>query len=142
MNVSSDMNLSRFACTAVLLLGVAQAAAALVPTGTSGTTAANRGVVATTTIDVSRLPIDLQRIQSRFREGQIREQRNGLNLRYFVDVFAKAPELQLFTKEDNLEYGRAPYGGPTHNDILEVITPREYRNHGGVNLLRPNPSKK
>jgi|SRR5687767_3562601 hypothetical protein len=135
------MNLRCFACSAVLLIGVAQAAAAQVPTGTSGTTAANPGVVATT-IDVSRLPIDLQRIQSRFREGQIREQRNGLNLRYFVDVFAKAPELKLFTKEDNLEYGRAPYGGPTHSDMMEVMTPRQYRNHGGVNLLRPNPSKK
>lgn len=137
-----DMNFIRFACSAVLLFGVAQAAAAQVPTGTTGITAANPGVVATTTIDVSRLPIDLQRIQSRFREGQIREQRNGLNLRYFVDVFAKAPEIKLFTKEDNLEYGRAPYGGPTHSDILEVITPREYRNHGGVNILRPNSSKK
>jgi len=135
------MNLRCFACSAVLLIGVAQAAAAQVPTGTSGTTAANPGVVATT-IDVSRLPIDLQRIQSRFREGQIREQRNGLNLRYFVDVFAKAPELKLVTKEDNLEYGRAPYGGPTHTDMMEVMTPREYRNHGGVNLLRPNPPKK
>ena len=134
------MNLRCFACSAVLLIGVAQAAAAQVPTGTSGTTAANPGVVATT-IDVSRLPIDLQRIQSRFREGQIREQRNGLNLRYFVDVFAKAPELKLFTKEDNLEYGRAPYGGPTHSDMMEVMTPRQYRNPGGVNLLRPNAKK-
>ena len=104
-----NMNLNCLACSAVLLFGVAQAAAAQVPTGTSGTTAANQGVFATTTIDVSRLPIDLQRIQSRFRQGQIREERSGLNLRYFVDVFAKAPELKLFTKEDNLEYGRAPY---------------------------------
>lgn len=135
------MNFSRFACSAVLLVGVAQAASAQVPTGTSGSMAANPGVVATT-IDVSRLPIDLQRIQSRFRQGQIREERNGLNLRYFVDVFAKAPELKLFTREDNLEYGPAPYGGPTHRDMMEVMTPREYRNHGGVNLLRPNPSKK
>ena len=135
------MNLNCFACSAVLLFGVAQAAAAQVPTGTSGATAANPGVVATTTIDVSRLPIDLQRIQRRFREGQIREERSGLNLRYFVDVFARAPEIKLFTKEDNLEYGRAPYGGPTHADIMEVITPREYRNHGGVNLLRPYAKK-
>jgi len=94
------------------------------------------------TIDVSRLPIDLRRIERQFRQGQIREERNGLNLSYFVDVFARAPQLKIVTKEDNLEYGQAPYGGPTHRQMLEAMTPREYRNHGGVNILAPNPRKR
>ena len=106
------MNFSRFACTAVLVLGVAQAAGGAVcaAVGTSGRTAAAPAAVAT--IDVSRLPIDLRRIERQFRQSQIREERNGLNLRYFVDVFAKAPKLVIITKEDNVEYGPAPYGGP------------------------------
>jgi hypothetical protein len=142
------MNFSRIAWTSVALLslflaGTAQTAAAqsAEPTGTSGSTRATPGVVATT-IDVSRLPISLQNIERRFRQGQVREERDGLNLRYFVDVFAKAPNIVLFTKEDNLAYGQVPHSAPTHSDMLEMMTPREYRNHGGVNILNPNPKKK
>jgi hypothetical protein len=144
------MNFSRIArpAAAFLVLGVAltgtagtAAAQSGQPTGMSGVTSATPGVVATT-IDVSRLPIDLKRIEQRFRQGQIREERDGLNLRYFVDVFAKAPNIVLFTKEDNLQYGQVPHSAPTHSDMLEMMTPREYRNHGGVNILDPNPKKK
>jgi len=144
------MNFSRMTRTAVVLLvlgmsfaGTARTAAAqpAQPTARSGVTAVTPGVVATT-IDVSRLPIDIKRIEQRFRQGQIREERDGLNLRYFVDVFAKAPNIVLFTKEDNLQYGGVPHSAPTHSDMLEMMTPREYRNHGGVNILDPNPKKK
>ena len=92
-------------------------------------------------IDVNRLPIDLQRIERRFRQGQIREERDGLNLRYYIDVFAVAPRIVLFTEQDNLRYGPVPYGGPTHNEMLEMMTPRPFRNHGGVNILSPNSKK-
>lgn len=135
------MNFSHIACTAVVLLGAAQGAAAQSPeqpTGTGGNS--TPGVVAT--IDVTRLPVDLQRIRQRFREGQIREERQGLNLRYFVDVFAKAPNLVILTPDDNLVYGKVPGSTPTHNDMIEQMTPREYRNHGGINILDPNSGKK
>ena len=143
MDVSTDMNFSRIVWTSVALFSLAQTVAAqsAQPTGTSGSTAVTPGVVATT-IDVSRLPIDMRRIEQRFRQGQIREERDGLNLRYFVDVFAKAPNIVLFTKEDNLLYGGVPRSAPTHSDMLEMMTPRQYRNHGGVNILDPNPKKK
>jgi hypothetical protein len=109
---------------AVLLLGAAQAAAAQsapVPTGTTG----RDGVVAV--VDVSRLPIDLRRIERRFRQTTIREERDGLNLRYFVDVYAKAPDIVLFTPEDNLLTGPVPYGAPTHREMVDMMTPREHR---------------
>ena len=133
------MNFSHFALIAVAILGVAEAAAAQdpQPKGTGGN--ATPGVVAT--IDVSRLPVDVQRIRQRFRENQVREVRNGLNLQYFIDVFAKAPNLVLLTPEDNLVYGKVPGSAPTHSDMIEQMTPREYRNHGGMNILR-DPSKK
>ena len=141
------MNFSRIARTAAALLvlglaGTARTATAQSagPTGTSGSTAATPGVVAT--IDVSRLPISLQNIEKRFRQGQIREERNGLNLRYFVDVFAKAPNIVLFTKEDHLECGLVPNSAPSHRDMVEMMTPREFRNHGGHNILDRNPSAK
>ena len=144
------MNFSRFACTAVLILGVASGASAqsaappngsaAQPVGTAGISAETP--VAVSGIDVNQLPIDIRRIEQKFRQGQIREERNGLNLRYFVDVFAKAPNIVLFTKEDNLVYGPVPFSTPTHREMLDMITPREFRQHGGVNLLSPNPSKK
>ena len=119
---------------ALMLPGLTAPAAAQLPqpTGTSG-----RGVdrvVATTTIDVSRLPVDLRRIEREFRQTTIREERDGLNLRYFVDVYAKAPPIVLFTREDNLLSGPVPYGAPTHYEMLEMMTPREFR--GSTLMLR------
>jgi hypothetical protein len=138
------MNFNRFALAAIVLLATAPVASAqgagTSTTAASGATAGTSGVVAT--VDVSRLPIDLARIEREFRQGDIREVRNGLNLRYFIQVFAKGPNIVLIHPEDNVESGRAPYGGPTHSDMLEVMTPREYRNHGGVNILNPKPATK
>ena len=153
------MNFSRFASTAVLSLGVvlgvsvatvsAQAAAQPAgqtaaqpvgqPTGTSGLSAETP--VPVSGIDVNRLPIDLQRIERRFRQGQIREERDGLNLRYYIDVFAPAPRIVLFTEQDNLRYGPVPYGGPTHQEMLDMITPRQFRSIGGINILNPGSKK-
>ena len=120
------MHLRHSAIAALLLAGFAQAAAAQsapTPTGTSG----RDGVVAV--VDVSRLPIDLRRIEREFRQTTIREERDGtgLNLRYFVDVYAKAPDIVLFTPEDNLYYGPVPYGAPTHREMVDMMTPQEHR---------------
>ena len=139
------MHFNRIALTAVMLFGLARVSAAQSvppanPTGTSGNAAVTPGVVAT--VDVTRLPLDLRRIERQFRQSEIREERRGLDLRYFVEVYGRAPNIVLFTKEDNLEYGPAPYGGPTHREMLEMMTPRQFRNHGGVNILNPNPGKK
>ena len=116
------MKLSQGFITAVLLLGLSGAAEAqsVVALNTPAAPAA------ATEIDVSRLPIDLRRIEKNFRQTTIREQRDGLNLRYFVDVYAKAPPIVLFTKEDNLLFGPVPYGGPTHSEMLQMITPQEH----------------
>ena len=110
---------------AVLLLGLTDAAAAQSVVALS--TPAAPAPAAAPEIDVSRLPIDLRRIEKSFRQTTIREQRDGLNLRYFVDVYAKAPAIVLFTKEDNLLNGPVPYGAPTHREMLDMITPKEHR---------------
>lgn len=121
------MLLRHTAVAAILLVGVAQhagAQSAPAPTGTSGR--GSDGVVAT--VDVSRLPIDVGRIQRELRQTTIREERaDGLNLRYFVEVYATAPEIVLFTPEDNLLTGPVPYGAPTHREMVDMMTPREHR---------------
>jgi hypothetical protein len=78
-------------------------------------------------IDVSQLPINITRIHRQLRQTTVREERDGLNLRYVVDVFGQAPKLELFTKQDNLREGAVPYGAPTHRDMLNMMTPQEYR---------------
>jgi hypothetical protein len=79
------------------------------------------------TLDVSKLPIDLERIQKVLKEGTVREERDGLNLRYTVEVFGQAPPLELFTPGESLTTGPVPDSAPTHRDMIEHVTPREYR---------------
>ena len=79
------------------------------------------------TVDVGKLPVNLDRIQRQLQQTSVREERDGLNLRYVVDVFGRAPQIELFTKQENLKDGPVPYGAPTHRQMIEQITPQEYR---------------
>jgi hypothetical protein len=71
--------------------------------------------------------LNLARIQRGLQRSAERQDYDGLNLRYYVNVYAPAPSIQLFTKQDNLAFGPAPYGGPTHREIMDLITPQEHR---------------
>ena len=78
-------------------------------------------------VDVNKLPVDLDRIQRQLQQAASREEADGLQLRYFIDVYAQAPPLVVFGPDANLSSGPVPYGGPTHRDMLEQMTPQEYR---------------
>ncbi len=78
-------------------------------------------------VDVDRLPLDLQRLERRLRQTTEREAWDGFRLRYTVEVFGSAPRLQFFEPRDVLASGPIPYGAPTHKEMIEVMTPREYR---------------
>ena len=104
------MNLNRASLIGLLVFGPAHAASAQ-----------------QTSVDVKRLPIDLAKVTRELRQSAATENRTGLNLRYRVDVYGQAPRIELFTKQDNLAYGPAPYGAPTHRDMIEHVTPQEYR---------------
>ena len=104
----------------------AQAGAQPQPNG-STTAGANKSTVPPeSTIDVSKLPINLDRIQRRLRQSTVRDESQGLHLRYVVDVFGQAPRIQLFDNRDFSLSGPAPYGAPTHQDMLRVMTPQEF----------------
>jgi hypothetical protein len=77
--------------------------------------------------DVEQLPISLQRIQRELRQARDLEAREGLNLRYTIQIYGSAPPLQIFSEDDNLVHGPVPYGAPTHQEIINHITPKEYR---------------
>ncbi len=84
-------------------------------------------IAAQETLDVSRLPLNLNRIQRALHQSAIREERHGLNLRYVVEVYGQAPPIVFFGPETNLAYGPVPYGAPTHREMIEHVTPKEYR---------------
>lgn len=77
-------------------------------------------------VNVNQLPVDLSRIQRRLRAETARQADNYMNLRFFVDVYAPAPPIILFTPQDNLQMGPVPYGGPTHREVIRQITPQEH----------------
>ena len=78
-------------------------------------------------VDVSRLPINLERIQRELRQSSIREDSTGLNIRYIVDVYGQAPPIVIFGPQFDLLYGPVPNSAPTHKEMIEHVTPREYR---------------
>src|SRR5262245_57703241 len=80
------------------------------------------------TVDVTRLGIDLSKIQRDLRQSASTESENhGLKVRYTVDVYGQAPRIEFFTKEDNLQSGPVPHSAPTHQEWIDAVTPQEYR---------------
>jgi hypothetical protein len=79
------------------------------------------------TVDVDRLPLNLNRIQRQLRHAADLEQRDGLNLRYVIQIYGTAPPLQFFTEESNLVNGPVPYGAPTHRELIDHVTPQQFR---------------
>jgi hypothetical protein len=110
------MTCRRLVLTALLVLGLAHTSAAQA-----------KGSAPAPAVDVNRLPINLERIQRKLRQAAVREERDGLNLKYMVDVFGLAPPIQFFAPREDLRNGPVPYGAPTHRQMVEAVTPQEYR---------------
>jgi len=104
------MNLIRASFIGLLVLGAAHSASAQ-----------------QTSVDVKRLPIDLAKVTRELRQSTATQNGTGLNLRYRVDVYGQAPSIEIFTKQDNLATGPVPHGAPTHREMIEHVTPQEYR---------------
>lgn len=110
------MTCRRLVLTALLVLGLAHTSAAQ-----------GQGQGSAPAVDVNRLPINMERIQRKLRQAAVREERDGLNLKYMVDVFGQAPPIQFFAPREDLRNGPVPYGAPTHQQMVEAVTPKEYR---------------
>lgn len=112
---------------AALCLGVAlpamagQGQAAATGAPVTGTIA-----IATPGIDVAQLPVSVARIGRQLRQATVHEERNGLKLHYTVDVFGEAPKIQWFTPLDNPLLGDVKNSTPTHADMIQMMTPREF----------------
>ena len=121
------MRTRSFVSSALLVLGLAAGAAAQSPAPEQAPPQAQAPAAAQAQINADQLGLNLSRIQRELRRSAERQEYDGLNLRYYVNVFAPAPTIRLFTPLDNLLYGPAPYGGPTHREMMDMITPQEFR---------------
>ena len=110
---------------ALLLTLWATSPAAAQDANANGNPGASAG--AAPAVDPSKLPVNVARLQRRFRQAVASEQFDGERLRFAVDVFAQAPRIQLFTPEDNLRWGPARNSAPTHQDMMNIVTPQEFR---------------
>ena len=117
------MSLRSIGLTAALVLGAVagpleaqQAAPAPAPAPTTQPAPA---------IDVSKLPINLSRLQQKLKESA--EAADASKIRFKVDVVGQAPPIQIFRPGDDLRFGPTPNSLPTHQDMMEVATPREFR---------------
>jgi hypothetical protein len=86
-----------------------------------------RAATEKSTVDVDRLPVNLNRIHRELKHAADLEEREGLNLRYTIQIYGTAPPLQIFNEDANLVNGPVPYGAPTHRELIDHVTPREFR---------------
>lgn len=84
----------------------------------------------TQAIDPAKLGVDLRRIKKGVDDTTItpEEQRlaNGIRLNLHVQVFGQAPAPDFFENFDPVS-GPVPYGAPTHQQVLDFLTPQEFR---------------
>ena len=77
---------------------------------------------------VAELPVSLERMQRRIDEiARAGDDTVLLRLTSYVDVFARAPGIELFRPTFDLELGPIPYGAPTHGEMIAAMTPRQWR---------------
>lgn len=85
-------------------------------------------------VNADQLGVSLDRIRLKFQRSALFEpvfDPDKLRLSTRVDVVGKAPPLRLFGPDANVKNeltSRAvPFGAPTHRDMLQVMTPQEFR---------------
>jgi hypothetical protein len=76
-------------------------------------------------IDVSKLPINLSRLHQKLKEST--DTTDASKLRFKIDVIGQAPAIQIFRPGENLRFGPTPNSIPTHQEMIEMATPREFR---------------
>jgi hypothetical protein len=121
----------RFAVLLAVLLGVtglaASAEAQDAPPPAAG---ARQGADAApaAAIDATKLGVDLNRIRSGLEKSETEERWSAERLRLDtrIQVFGHAPLPDFFEDFDPVA-GPVPYGAPTHGQMLDVMTPMEFK---------------
>ena len=112
--------------TAMLMIGCSFGTASAQQPAPAPPPSAPAAAAASSEIDVSKLPLNLNRVQRQLQAAIDREDRSGSILRYTVNVVAQAPPIVLFTPQDDLRYAPTPNSAPTHQDMINYVTPKEF----------------
>ena len=73
-------------------------------------------------LEAEELGVSLARIQRRLDRLPDESDPNTLRLNFYVQVYGRAPELNLFEGFD-LHNSPVPYGVPLHNEMMAVMHP-------------------
>jgi hypothetical protein len=77
-------------------------------------------------LDAAKLGVSLARIRRELAQAEAQQETDGqLNLQFIVEVYGQAPKIDLL--KDFPVSGPLPYGSPTHQEVLDVLTPKEFR---------------
>jgi hypothetical protein len=77
-------------------------------------------------VDVSRLGVSLDRIKRELAPARDEPTQDGpMKLSFSVQVIGQAPKIDLL--QGFSLNGPMMYGGPTHREVLDVVTPQAYR---------------
>lgn len=81
-----------------------------------------------TPVDASKLGVSLSRIKRELAQAEAvaaTPDDNRLKFSFMVEVVGQAPKINFL--EGFSVDGPLPYGSPTHQEVLDVLTPQEYR---------------
>jgi hypothetical protein len=103
----------------------------------AGAPAARRGSQAAPA-SAEALGVSLRAIRQQFKEAPLLPRAPGAGLRYdfFVDVLGKRPAIEFFKDFDLSTEGAVKWGGVTHQEILNAVTPFPFQHYGmGLDVL-------
>jgi hypothetical protein len=89
--------------------------------------------------------VSLKSIRKQLKDMPAPKKSSGTGLRYdfYVDVLGKQPAIEFFRDFDLSTKGAVRWGGATHQEILDAVTPFPFHNYGaGVDLLSVGRKKK
>ncbi len=73
-----------------------------------------------------RLAVNLERVKRKLAALPASEDgRSILDLNYYLEVYGRAPRLDLLEGFDT-HIGPVPFGGPSHADLRDLWTPEEF----------------
>jgi hypothetical protein len=84
--------------------------------------------------DVSVLPVDLERIKA-VLDRNTASKVDEPQLRFYLDVLAKQPSFKEFLGSYDLKNGPVKNALMTHQEFLDLVTPREFNHPGGFDML-------
>lgn len=76
--------------------------------------------------DQVALPTSLERVKRKLAQAPPSTDDTAIRLQYFVEVYGRLEALQLFDERE-LQSAAPPYGGMTHQEFLNFVTPQEFR---------------